>query len=212
MAEAIRSFLRYRPYQTKDRRAMNMRFLAALLALAGCSPAQPSAHPPLEGARIGGPFSLVDQNGRPRTERDYAGKWRVMYFGYTFCPDVCPLDMQNVGAGLRAFEKAAPARAAGVVPIFVSVDPARDSPAVLKQFVSAFHPRMVGLTGSPAQVAAAAKAYAVYSSKGAETGGGYLVNHSRQTYLIDPAGKPIALVPADQSPQAVTETLDQWVK
>lgn len=193
---------------------MKMRVLLTGLAIAACSPSAPSSErPPLEGARIGGPFRLLDQDGHPRTEHDYRGKWRVMYFGYTFCPDVCPVDMGNVGAGLKAFEAKDAARAAKVVPIFVSVDPARDTPAVLKQFVAAFHPRMVGLTGTPAQIAAAAKAYSIYYAKGeASAAGGYLVNHSRQTYLFDPAGKPIALVPADQSPQAVTEALDHWVK
>jgi protein SCO1 len=193
---------------------MKIRLLLLGLAVAACSPSSSSnERPPLEGARIGGPFRLVDQDGRPRTERDFAGKWRVMYFGYTFCPDVCPVDMGNVGAGLKAFAAKDADRAAKVVPIFVSVDPERDTPKVLKQFVAAFHPRMVGLTGDPAQIAAAAKAYSIYYSRGETSpGGGYLVNHSRQTYLFDAAGKPIALVPADQSPQAVEETLERWVK
>ncbi len=192
---------------------MKMRTLLAALAVAACSPPTSTEQPPLAGAKIGGAFRLVDQDGRPRTDRDFAGKWRIMYFGYTFCPDVCPVDMGNVGAGLKAFEGKDPRRAAQVVPIFVSVDPARDTPRMLKQFVAAFHPRMVGLTGTPAQIAAAAKAYAIYYAKGETSpGGGYLVNHSRQTYLFDPAGKPVVLVPADQSPQAVEETLKRWVK
>jgi protein SCO1/2 len=184
----------------------------SLAALASCSPAAAPQRPPLEGAKIGGAFTLTDQDGRTRTDRDFAGKWRVMYFGYTFCPDVCPVDAGNIGAGLKAFEQAAPERAAKIVPVFVSVDPERDTPKVLKSFVAAFHPRMVGLTGTPAQIAAMAKAYAVYYAKGQGNAGGYLVNHSRQSYLFDPAGKPIALVPADRSPQAVTETLETWVK
>lgn len=189
-----------------------IRVLLLAFLLAGCSQATTPKRPPLEGAKIGGAFTLTDQDGRTRTERDYAGKWRVMYFGYTFCPDVCPVDMANVGAGLKAFEQASPERASKVVPIFVSVDPARDTPEVLKAFVGAFHPRMVGLTGTPAQLAQVAEAYKVYFSKGEGTAGGYLVNHGRQTYLFDPAGKPIALLPADQSPQAVTEALDTWVR
>lgn len=199
---------------------MNMRIPAALLtatlllagSLAGCSPAAPPQRPPLEGTKIGGPFALVDQDARPRTDRDFAGKWRVMYFGYTFCPDVCPVDMQNVGAGLKAFEAKAPALAAKVVPIFITVDPARDTPKVLKEFVGNFHPRLVGLTGTPEEIAATAKEYAVYFSRGQGTAGGYLVNHSRQAYLMSPDGKPIDLVPADQSPQAVADTLAKWVK
>lgn len=192
---------------------MSMRFLPAmLLALAACSPQPaPREAPPLEGARIGGPFTLVDQDGRPRSDRDFAGKWRIMYFGYTFCPDVCPVDMQNAGAGLKLFERSSPDRAAKVVPVFVTVDPARDDPKTLKQFVANFHPRMIGLTGPQPAIDAVKKEYGVFAEKDTATAGGYLVSHSRQAYLMDPAGKPIALVPTDQSPQAVADTLAKWV-
>lgn len=189
--------------------------MLAALALAGCgsSKPEPPARPPLAGSRIGGPFTLVDQDGRTVSDRQFAGRYRIMYFGYTFCPDVCPNDMQNVGAGLRLLEKSDPALAAKIVPIFVTVDPARDTPAVLKQFVSAFHPRMIGLTGSEAALAPVEKEFAVYHAKGDPApGGGYLVNHTRQTYLMDPAGKPLALIPADQNPQAVADELKRWVR
>ena len=194
---------------------MNKHISVALLLLlaAACSPGAPaSQRPPLEGARIGGAFALTDQNGAARTDRDFAGKWRIMYFGYTFCPDVCPVDVQNIAAGLKLFEKADAARAAKVVPIFVTVDPARDTPPVLRQFVAAFHPRLVGLTGSDAAIDAVAKEYGVYHAIGAKSEGGYMVDHSRQAYLMDPAGKPIALVPAEGSPQGVADTLATWVK
>ncbi|WP_334000312.1 SCO family protein [Sphingomonas aurantiaca] len=156
---------------------------------------------PLEGARIGGAFALTDQNGQAVTERSFAGKYRIMYFGYTFCPDVCPTDVQAIGAAVKTLESSDPVLAAKIVPVFVTVDPARDTPAVLKQFVSAFHPRMVGLTGTDAQIARIKTDYAVYSSKGdASPGGGYLVNHSRQAYLMDPDGKPLALLPQEKGP------------
>ncbi len=193
---------------------MNMRLIPAafLLVIAACSLSpDKTAPPPLAGASIGGPFALIDQDGHARSDRDFAGKWRIMYFGYTFCPDVCPLDMQNVGAGLERLASRDPSKADKVVPIFVTVDPERDTPAVLKQFVSAFHPRMVGLTGTPKAIDAVAKEYAIYHAKGEATTGGYLVNHSRQAYLMDPAGKPVMLVPADQSPEAVAAALEQWV-
>lgn len=185
---------------------------AILIALAACAPTPDKATaPPLAGAKIGGPFALVDQDGRTRSDRDFAGRWRIMYFGYTFCPDVCPLDMQNVGAGLKLLASRDAAKATKVVPIFVTVDPARDTPAILKQFVAAFHPRMIGLTGTPAAIDAVAKEYAIYHAKGEATTGGYLVDHSRQAYLMDPAGKPVMLVPVDQSPEAVAAALEQWV-
>lgn len=197
---------------------MNIRFILSalalpVLALSACNASAPPAKPPLEGARIGGAFTLTDQNGQTVTERNFARKYRIMYFGYTFCPDVCPTDVQAIGAAVKQLESSDPALAAKIVPVFVTVDPARDTPAVLKQFVSAFHPRMVGLTGSDDQIAKIKTEYAVYSSKGdASPGGGYLVNHSRQAYLIDPDGKPLALLPQEQGPDAVVTEIERWVR
>lgn len=193
---------------------MNVRFALPLLLLAACAPhAAAPPKPPLAGASIGGPFTLTDQNGRTVTDRDFAGKYRIVYFGYTFCPDVCPADMANVGGGLKLLEAEDPKLAAKIVPIFITVDPARDTPAVLKQFTAQFHPRMAGLTGSPQAIAKTAKEFAVYYQKGDPTpGGGYLVNHSRQTYLMDPNGKPLALLPADASPRAVADEIKRWAE
>lgn len=195
---------------------MNIRVsLAAigLALLAGCGAARPAEQPPLAGARIGGAFALVDENGRRFTDRDLTGRWRIMYFGYTFCPDICPTDAQNIGAGLKRFEAEDPERGARVTPVFVTVDPARDTPAALKRFTDAFHPRMVGLTGSEEAIARVAKAYAVAYGKGETSpGGGYLMDHQRVTYLMDPQGLPIALLPADQSADVVAAELDRWVR
>lgn len=189
-------------------------FLAPLgLMLAGCGPTQPEAKAPLVGAKIGGPFRLTDGKGRTVTDRDFAGKYRVMYFGYTFCPDVCPTDMQAIAGGLKLLDKSAPAKAAKIVPMFITVDPERDTAPVVGRFAAAFDRRVVGLTGTPAQIDAVKKAYAVWSAKGDPSpGGGYLVNHSRQVYLMDPDNKPLALVPADEGPESVARTLDQWVR
>ena len=197
---------------------MNTRFILRVLALpalalSACTASAPPAKPPLEGARIGGAFTLTDQNGQTVTDRSLAGKYRIMYFGYTFCPDVCPTDVQAIGAAVKKLKSSDPALAAKIVPVFVTVDPARDTPAVLKQFVSAFHPRMVGLTGTDAQIAQIKTEYAVYSSKGdASPGGGYLVNHSRQAYLMDPDGKPLALLPQEQGPDAVVTEIKRWAR
>ena len=187
---------------------------ALALALAACGgSAEPPATPPLAGARIGGPFVLTDGQGRVVRDTDFVGKWRIMYFGYTYCPDVCPVDVQNIAAGVKAFEAESPELGAKVVPIFVTVDPARDTPAVLGRFVAAFHPRMVGLTGSADAVARAEKAFAVYAKRGETTaGGGYMMDHSRQAYLMDPDNKPVALIPADEGPTAVADALARWVK
>jgi protein SCO1/2 len=179
------------------------------LALAGCSK---PAEPPLAGAKIGGPFALVDQDGRQVRDTDFRGKYRILYFGFTHCPDVCPTDMAAIGQGLRRFEKKDPVRAARVVPIFVTVDPERDTPEVLKQYVSAFHPRLVGLTGSPAQIAAATKAFTVYYKKEPIEGGGYTMNHSRFSLLFGPEGQPVAILPQDEGAEAVAADLDRWVR
>lgn len=219
--------LRSRAYQIKAGGAMNIiratfarhlifPVLATAAMLAGCSPAAPTTdqrQAPLAGAKIGGPFTLIDQDGRTRTERDFAGKYRIMYFGYTFCPDVCPTDMGVLAGAMRLIDKSDPALARRIVPIFVTVDPARDTPQVLKQFVSAFDPRMVGLTGSPQAIDKTAKEFAVFYQKGdSAPGGGYLMQHSSQTYLMDPAGKPLALLPTDQGPQAVAAEIERWAK
>jgi protein SCO1 len=184
--------------------------LLAALAPIGCSRPPP---PPLQGATMGGPFTLTDQNGRRVSDRDFAGKYRLVYFGYTFCPDVCPVDMQVIGAGLRRFEADEPARAARVQPIFVTVDPARDTPPVLRQFVAAFHPRMIGLTGSEAEIAAVAREYRVFYERGeAGAGGGYMVKHSRMVVLYGPEGQPVAMIPHDQGPDGVAAELARWVR
>lgn len=185
----------------------------ALLLVACQSQPEPAGDPPLAGATIGGEFTLTDQAGRTRHWADFRGKYAVVYFGYTYCPDVCPTDVQRTAQGLREFARAHPDLRAKVQQIFVSVDPARDTPKVVGQFVSAFDPKMVGLTGTPAQVKAAGDAFKVYFSKGKDEGNGaYLVDHSSITYLFDPAGKPLATLPTDQGAPAVAEELAKWVR
>jgi len=184
----------------------------ALLLLAACQPA-PVEEPPLAGADIGGEFTLTDQMGRERHWSDFRGKYAVVYFGYTYCPDICPTDVQRTAQGLRTFAKAHPDEAARVRQIFITVDPERDTQAVVGEFASAFGKDIVGLTGTPEQVAAAAKAFRVFYSKGkVEDGGAYLVDHSTVTYLFDPKGAPVATLPTDQGADAVAAELAKWVR
>ncbi|ASY44007.1 MAG: SCO family protein [Pseudomonadota bacterium] len=181
-----------------------------------------SAQGELAGARIGAPFTLTDQDGKPRSWDDFKGQYRLVYFGYTYCPDVCPVDLQRIMQAFSQFEKAQPALAAKVQPIFISVDPARDTPAVLKPYVAAFHPRLIGLTGTPEQIARVAKDFVVlYNVDGKPGDKDYLVSHSRTPYLFDPDGKPVALVPVDDpgtpnvdegAPDKVLAALRKWVK
>ena len=181
------------------------------LALFACSP--PAEEPPLAGAAIGGEFTLVDQAGKTRHWADFRGKYAVVYFGYTYCPDICPTDMQRTAQGLRQFSAAEPALAAKVQQVFITVDPERDSQAVVAEFVSAFGKDIVGLTGTPAQIDDAAKAFKVFHGKGkVEEGGAYLVDHSNVTYLFDPQGKPIATLPVDKGADAVEQELARWVR
>jgi protein SCO1 len=187
--------------------------LLLALLLAACSGNAGPGEPPLQGASIGGPFTLTDQDGRSVSDSAFKGKYRLVYFGYSFCPDVCPIDLQVIGQGMRAFEKQQPDLAAKVQPIFISVDPERDTPAVLKEYVAAFHPRLIGLTGSQEQIDATKKAFGIYSAKRAEGGASeYLVDHSRMAILFGPEGEPIAMIPHDGGAEAVAEELGRWVR
>ena len=182
--------------------------------LSGCgSPAAaPAAEPPLAGSTIGGPFELVDSHSQTRRWSDFDGQYRIVYFGFTYCPDVCPTDVQRLSQGLQKFEAAEPALGKKVQPIFISIDPERDKPAKVGEFVSHFHPRLVGLTGTPEQVKAAADAFKVFYEKG-EPGsdGQYMMNHSAVSYLFGPKGEPLATLPTDQGPDAVAAELEKWV-
>ncbi len=188
--------------------------LALPLALGACSPqgSEAPANPPLEGADIGGSFELVDKHGETVRWSDFDGSYRVVYFGYTYCPDVCPTDVQRMMQGYREFAKLQPELADQIRPIFISVDPERDTPQVVGEFAAAFSDRLIGLTGTPEQVKAAADKFRVFYSHGEEMpGGGYLVNHSAIAYLFDKAGKPLATLPTDQGPEAVAAELAKWV-
>ena len=131
----------------------------------------------LAGARIGAPFILTNQDGKKVRWDDLKGKYRLVYFGYSYCPDVCPLDLQHIMQGFSQFEKVDAKRAAKVQPIFISVDPERDTPAVLKTYVAAFHPKLIGLTGTPDEIAKVEKDFVVIANKEkAEGAGDYLVS------------------------------------
>lgn len=130
---------------------------------------------------IGGPFNLTDHSGKAVTEKSWPGQHLLVVFGYTFCPDVCPTELQAVAVALDALGDKAP----GIQPIFITIDPDRDTPAILADYVAAFHPRLVGLSGSDEAVRAAARAYRVYFAKGkADADGEYFMDHSSFTYLI----------------------------
>jgi protein SCO1/2 len=136
---------------------------------------------------IGGPFALTDHNGRPVTEADFKGKPTLIYFGFTYCPDVCPTSLLLMQTAIEQLGKDADKQ---VNMVLISIDPERDSPAVLKDYVGNFGPTMTGLTGTPEQIAAAAKAFRVYYRKvEGKDGAPYLMDHSSIFYLLDRRGR-----------------------
>jgi protein SCO1/2 len=141
---------------------------------------------------IGGPFALIDHAGKPRTDTEFRGKLMLVYFGFTLCPDVCPTDLMAMGQAIDKLGAAGDA----VQPLFVTVDPERDTAAHLADYVQSFHPRLIGLTGDAAQIRDAARAYRVYYTK-VDLGAGaeYTVDHSGFIYLMDRNGKYLGFFP-----------------
>jgi protein SCO1/2 len=154
---------------------------------------------------IGGPFTLEDGAGKAVTDRDFRGKYMLVYFGYTFCPDVCPTTLNAVADAMDKLGTAS----SHIQPVFITVDPKRDTPAVVKQYAAAFGPAILGLTGTPEQIAQAAKEYRVYYAEH-RTGPGpndYAMDHSSVLYLMGPDGGFIAPVRADQSGDEIAANL-----
>ncbi len=186
--------------------------IAGALALSGCDAFAPAPEPPLAGAAIGGDFALTNSKGETVRWGDFVGKYRIVYFGYAFCPDICPTDMQRVAQGLKVLKAKDADKAAKITPIFITIDPERDTRQVVGEFAAAFSPDIVGLTGTPEQIAATAKTFKVFFAKGEPVeGGGYLMDHSNIVYLFGPDGAPLATLPVDQGPDAVAAELDKWV-
>ena len=156
------------------------------------------------GAQIGGAFTLVDENGATVTDRDVIDQPSLVYFGYTFCPDVCPLDNARNAEAVEILES----RGDIVKPVFISIDPQRDTPEILRDFTDNLHPRMVGLTGTPEQVKAASQTYRTYFKKQEPEEGNeqfYLVDHSTFTYLVFPDEGFIEFFKRDTTPEALAD-------
>jgi protein SCO1/2 len=160
---------------------------------------------------LGGPFNLIDQTGKPVTEKSWPGKYLLIYFGYTYCPDACPTELLVMG---QALDQLGDAKSAKIQPIFISIDPSRDTAAKLAEYVPSFYPTLAGLTGSEAEVAAAAKAYKVYyaKSEASQTSSDYVIDHSSYVYLVNPQGQTIGIFSADTTAEDMAKALDQGVK
>jgi cytochrome oxidase Cu insertion factor (SCO1/SenC/PrrC family) len=155
---------------------------------------------------VGGPFELTDHTGKPRTERDFRGKLMLVYFGFTYCPDVCPTDLQAIGLALDKLGTAADS----VQPLFITVDPERDTPQHLAEYVPMFHPRLIGLTGSAEAIRKAADAYKVYYAKVDPPkcdGGYYTVDHTAFIYLMDREGNYLGFFPPGTSADRMVEII-----
>lgn len=155
------------------------------------------------GSAIGGPFRLVDQNGKTVTDADLKGKWALVYFGYTHCPDACPTALNAISIAL---DDLGPKREA-VRPVFITVDPERDTPDVLKSYVTSFDAPILALTGTPQEIAQAAKDYRVYYAKHPEPDGDYAMDHSSVIYVMDPQGRFTASFTQENSPEEIAARL-----
>jgi len=166
-----------------------------------------SRHHERPDVQMGGPFTLNDGDGHTVTDRTYRGKWMLVYFGYTFCPDVCPTTLSDIASALAKLGS----RAADVAPLFITVDPERDTAPVMREYVRAFDSRIIGLTGTPAQVAAVARKYHVFYQKAdnGTQGNDYLVDHSALIYVIDPSGQFAAYFSHGTTSDAIASGLKQ---
>ena len=184
------------------------------LSLAACSPAAdvPAEEPPLAGARIGGDFTLTSGTGEEVSWSDFAGQYRMVYFGYTSCPDVCPYDTQRMVRARQAYLEENPDTE--IAAIFITVDPARDTPEALAQFTGNFAPDLVGLTGSEEQIDEVVKDFAAYRALEEEDAYGfYKVTHGPPgAYLFGPQGEPLALLPVDESVEGTLAEMRRWIR
>jgi cytochrome oxidase Cu insertion factor (SCO1/SenC/PrrC family) len=188
------------------------RALFVIAFLFGCCPAvgaeQPSAAQMMDDLMygrgpIGGPFTLTDQTGRQRSDTDFRGKLMVVYFGYTYCPDVCPADLMAITQALDALGPAAE----GIQPVFITIDPERDT-KVLAEYISAFHHSFIGLTGAPDEIRKVANAYkAFYVKVKDERSGDYSIDHAGVVYLMGRNGEYLGFMPPQTSPERLTEVL-----
>jgi protein SCO1 len=171
---------------------------------------QPAARATTSSVTIGGPFSLTAPDGATVTDQTYRGKWLLVYFGYTFCPSSCPTTLLEIATAL---ERLGP-DAAKVQPIFITVDPKRDTPDALAKYTQSFDPRIVGLTGTPAQIAAVAHEYGAYyvAHKSGDGADDYTMDHSTYLYVMDPQGKFLQAFDADTPADHIADDLLRLMK
>ena len=184
-------------------RGLALALILAATPLAACKPASDSAGQVASTVKIGGPFTLVDTTGKPVTEKSLLGKPTAIFFGFTYCPEVCPTTLLELTEAMKTLGS----KADKLNVVFVSVDPERDTPEQMKLYLSNFDPRIKGYTGTLEQVAGVAKAYRVYYQKVPLDGGSYTVDHSSAVYLLDRTGEFVGVVAYKTPPDEVAARL-----
>ncbi|MBP7253680.1 MAG: SCO family protein [Alphaproteobacteria bacterium] len=160
------------------------------------------------GYQVGGHFAVVNQDGKTVTENDFGGKFLLITFGFTYCPDVCPTKLQEMALTLDALGE----DAKWVQPVFISIDPLRDTPAQMKNYVALYHNNIQGLTGTPEQIAAVAKTFKVYYKRGEDVGdGNYMMDHSTQIYLTDKDGKALEVFGEGAGSDVMAQTIKGYL-
>jgi len=161
---------------------------------------------------VGAPYSLVDSSGERLDSGTFAGKYQLIYFGYTYCPDICPTELLIMGQTVRSLAETAPEKASKIQPIFITVDPERDTPSLMGEYVANFHDRMIGLTGPVDDVAKVAHDFRVYYAKvDGEDPENYLMDHSSFLYLVGPDDRLVAMIRPNGDPDAMARELDRLV-
>ena len=195
--------------QTPSRRGPILILAAGLAVIVGLGLGFliPVSKPDLEVSQsiIGGPFEMVNHLGETVTQESFKGRHMLVYFGYTFCPDVCPTELQSMTVALNDMGKEADA----ITPVFVTIDPARDDVAAVRYYIGFFHPRLVGLTGTPEQVDAMTDAFGVFYARARDTGEttDYLMDHSSLIFLMDEDGRYVTHIRTGTSPEAMARQL-----
>lgn len=164
---------------------------------------------PVSTDTFGGPFTLTDHNGKIVTEKSWPGQYKLMYFGFTYCPAICPTELQKITAALNKMgDKAKP-----VQPLFITVDPERDTAKKMKDYIASFHPSIVGLTGTQAQIDAMLKTYKIYAAKVQDPSmTDYTVDHSTFVYFIAPDGRLLHIFKLDDTADILAATMNAWIE
>jgi protein SCO1/2 len=169
----------------------------------------PDRSMPIAGVKIGGPFTLTDQDGKVVTEKNYAGAYKLIYFGFTACPAICPTELAKMTQVLNGLGKDAEA----IQPLFITLDPERDDVKTIKNYMSLFHPRFQGLTGTVDQIEAVKKTYRVYGAKEqTDSAMEYTINHSSYIYLMSPADELISIYKAEDQAAFITEDIKSKIE